>query len=1136
MAPHRYTDTLKHRGLQPFLWTQFLGAFNDNLFKIVVSMLAVHIVAGARAGRELSIVSAVFILPFLLFSGYAGQLADVYSKRTVLVVSKSFEIVAAGLGLVAFAFGHLQLTYAVLFLIALQATFFSPAKYGILPEMLPDRDLSRANGILEMSTFVAIVLGTAVGGYLFEAWRAHLWRIGLLVVAVALVGTATSFRIPHVPAATPARRIDRNPWGEIWAGLVALRRDRVLWPTTIGLSYFWFLGSLLQLVVILFGTETMKLSDARVGALTAFAALGIGIGSLAAGRLSGDKVELGLAPIGAIGMGVFAIALAGSSGSFTLAAINLTLVGFFGGLFAVPLNAVLQQRSGAAEKGRLMATNNFLNMFAIMIASFALSLFSDRLHLSPDRMLLVFGALTFVSSVYVLWLVPEFLIRFSLWLLTHTVYRIRIVGEENVPFRGPALLICNHLSHVDGLLVGSCVQRFIRFLVYRPYYDHWALHRLLRLMKAIPIEAGRDALASLERAKDELNNGHVVCIFAEGSISRTGNMLPFKRGFERIVEGLDVPIIPVCLDRVWGSIFSFKGGRFFWKWPLRIPYPVTVAFGRPLPSTTTAAEARLALQTMASELAIARRPADESLGRRFVRTAKRQWNSFAMADAATKPMTFGRVLAAALLLARWIRRRFPDESNIGLLLPASVGGALANLGVSISGKVPVNLNFTAGPESMAIAIDRCGIKTILSSRRFLSKIRLEPLEGMVFLEDVMNEFSPGAKLRMLFTARLLPAWAINTFYVSRVDGDALATVMFTSGSTGVPKGVMLAHRNILANVDAIEQLYDLTANDVMVGVLPFFHSFGFTGTIWLPVVGGFGVVYHANPMDAKTIGELAARHRATVIICAPTFCSSYIRKCETDHFKHLRYAIVGAERLRESIAMAFKDKFGVDLLEGYGCTEMAPIVAVNVPDVAYGRERQRGTRIGSVGHPLPGVAAKIVDPETGEGPLFDREGLLLVKGPNRMLGYLGDPERTAEVMRDGWYVTGDIAAIDEAGFVRITDRLSRFSKTAGEMVPHVKVEEQIQTLLSDHHAAVVVAVPDSTKGERLVAFFTDPDMTSQQLWERLCQTDLPRLWLPKRDDLHFAKAIPTLGTGKVDLRRVRQLALDRESSTNGRSA
>lgn len=1126
MASHTYRDTLKHRGLQPFLWTQFLGAFNDNLFKIVVSILAVRVAETARAGRELSIVSAVFIAPFLLFSGYAGWLADKYSKRTVLVVSKSLEIVAAGLGLAAFAAGHLQLTYAVLFLIALQATFFSPAKYGILPEMLPDRDLSRANGVLEMSTFVAIVLGTAVGGYLFDAWRLHLWAIGLVVVAVALIGTAASFGIPQVPAAAPDSRIDWNPWSEIWAGVSTLRRDRVLWLTVIGLSYFWFLGSLLQLVVILFGTDVLALSDRWVGLLTAFAAIGIGAGSLAAGRLSGDKVELGLAPIGAIGMGVFALALS-QSHAFTSAAVNLTLVGFFGGLFAVPLNALLQQRSGGAEKGRLMATNNFLNMVAVMLASGALSILSGRLGLTADRILAVFGVLTLLSSVYVLRIVPEFLVRFSLWLLTHTVYRIRIVGQEHVPVHGPALLVCNHLSHIDGALVGSCVQRFVRFLVYRPFYEHWALHRLLTMMKAIPIAAGRDALASIEQARRELQAGHVVCIFAEGSISRTGNLLPFKRGFERIVEGLDVPVIPVCLDHVWGSIFSFKHGRFLWKRPERLPYPVTVAFGQPLPATTTAVEARFALQTLACEVAMHSRRDSGSLGDRYVETAKRQWRLFAMADSGTTPMTFGRSLVAVLLLARWINRQRAAENSMALLLPASAGGAIANIAVSLAGKVPVNLNFTAGRDAMQAALEQCEVRTVISSRRFLSKTGIEPFAGTIYLEDVIPTFGRLLKARTWVTARLLPACVICRLYGRRVNPDSPATVIFSSGSTGIPKGVVLSHRNIVANVDAIEQVFELTHADVMMGVLPFFHSFGLTGSIWLPALTGFGVVYHPNPTDAKTIGALSERYRATVIISTPTFCSTYIRKIERDQFAHLRYAIVGAERLRPSIAAAFKEKFGLGLLEGYGCTEMAPVVAVNVPDVEARHEHQRGTLAGSVGQPLPGVAAMIVDPATGAGPLFGREGLLLVKGPNKMLGYLGDPARTAEAFRDGWYVTGDIATIDDAGFIRITDRVSRFSKIGGEMVPHLRIEEQIQAVIPGHERAVVVTgVPDEARGERLVAFYTDPDVTPEELWDRLCQTTLPRLWLPKREDLRFVDSIPILGTGKVDLRAVRQLAVE----------
>jgi acyl-[acyl-carrier-protein]-phospholipid O-acyltransferase/long-chain-fatty-acid--[acyl-carrier-protein] ligase len=348
--------------------------------------------------------------------------------------------------------------------------------------------------------------------------------------------------------------------------------------------------------------------------------------------------------------------------------------------------------------------------------------------------------------------------------------------------------------------------------------------------------------------------------------------------------------------------------------------------------------------------------------------------------------------------------------------------------------------------------------------------------------------------------------------------------VFSSGSTGVPKGVMLSHANILSNIDAIAQVFQLGPDDVIVGVLPFFHSFGYTVTLWLPMVAGFGAVFHPNPMDGKGIGALAERWKGTILVSTPTFYGGYIRKCEREQFAHVRYALVGAEKLRQPIAAAFKEKFGVTLLEGYGCTEMSPVVAVNAPDVDEDGLHQRGSQDGSVGHPLPGVVAKVVDPATGEGPLIGTDGLLLLNGPNRMLGYLGDPELTRDSLRDGWYVTGDIACIDEAGFVRITDRLSRFSKIAGEMIPHMKVEEQIQALIDTNHGCAVSAAPDDARGERLVAFYTDPLVTPAELWERLCRTELPRLWIPKRDDLRFIEQIPTLGTGKVDLRAVRTLA------------
>ena len=413
---------------------------------------------------------------------------------------------------------------------------------------------------------------------------------------------------------------------------------------------------------------------------------------------------------------------------------------------------------------------------------------------------------------------------------------------------------------------------------------------------------------------------------------------------------------------------------------------------------------------LGAEVARDRRLSEPALGRYFIRTAKRRWTKFCMADSSGTSLTYGRTLVAGLLLSRWLQRHATDQKNIGLLLPSSVGGALANIAVTLSGKVAVNLNFTAGHESMRYAIERCGIRTILTSRVFLSKAHLEPLDGMVFLEDLMRDIGGPAKVGMFLLALVLPGWALKRLVVPEADPDALAAVIFSSGSTGVPKGVMLTHRNIIANIEAVAQVFEVEPTDVMIGILPFFHSFGFTGTLWFPIVTGFGVAYHPNPTDAKTIGELAHKCRATMLISTPTFCATYVRKCEPEQFANLRYAMVGAERLREPIAKAFKDKFGIDLLEGYGCTEMSPIVAVNAPNVFDRGERQIGVKPGTVGHPLPGVAAMIVDPETGEGPVFDREGLLLVKGPNLMAGYLDDPARTSEARRGDWYVTGDIAA------------------------------------------------------------------------------------------------------------------------------
>jgi acyl-[acyl-carrier-protein]-phospholipid O-acyltransferase/long-chain-fatty-acid--[acyl-carrier-protein] ligase len=523
---------------------------------------------------------------------------------------------------------------------------------------------------------------------------------------------------------------------------------------------------------------------------------------------------------------------------------------------------------------------------------------------------------------------------------------------------------------------------------------------------------------------------------------------------------------------------------------------------------------------------MAERSPDDRLHLEFVRVARLHTGRLAMADTTGQSLTFGRALLAAFAFSRVIARHARDETHVGTLLPATVGGALANLAISMAGKIPVNLNFTIGQEALDAAVAHADIRMILTSRTFLEKIAMPEAPSMRFLEEMRQEVSLSDKLHALVDARLTPLSLLKRRFAGGVDKkDAVASIIFSSGSTGEPKGIVLTHANILANVDSLAQIFPVGPGDCFIGVLPFFHSFGFTGTLWFPLLRGSAVAYHPNPMDAKAIGELAEQHQATLIMSTPTFCNSYVRRCTRKQFKSIKWAIVGAEKLREPLATDFQERFGIGLLEGYGMTEMAPVVSCNLPDLP---DRVR-TRAGSVGLPIPGVEAKIIDRDTLVDLPVGDEGLLAVRGENLMRGYLKAPERTAEVIRDGWYVTGDIARLDAEGFIFITDRLSRFSKVAGEMVPHVKIEDAINAILGET-ASVVTAVPDQSKGERLIAFYSRPDITPDVLWSRLSATALPKLWIPRRDSLVPLDAIPTLGTGKVDLRRVKELASERQSA------
>jgi acyl-[acyl-carrier-protein]-phospholipid O-acyltransferase/long-chain-fatty-acid--[acyl-carrier-protein] ligase len=1114
------------------LWvTQFQGAFSDNVFKNLVMYVTLALTLSlAQRDQLLSVIGALFALPFILFSMAGGWLADRFSKRSVTIGTKLLEIAVMALGLAGFWLNSLPLLLVVVFLMSMQSALFGPSKYGLLPELLPEKQLSWGNGVLQLGTNVAIIAGTMVAGRLSDAFRgAQVWS-GAILVGLATLGTFTSLGISRLPAGNATKRLRINFLGDLWAQWKLIRQDRVLKLAVFGQTYFSFLGALLLLNLLPYGKDVLHTSDTQISNLQAAAGIGIGLGALAAGYLSAGKIEYGLVPLGAIGITVFCALLVRAGVTLTEAAVNVGLLGFFAGLYVVPTGALVQYRPSKETKGGILGAANLLSFVGVLSSAGAYYLMRAA-GLSTPQIFLACAVATAAGTAYALWLLPDALLRLLLWMLTHTFYRVRVEGRDNIPEKGGALFVCNHVSFVDALLVQAATDRPLRCIMFKDIYEHPLIKPFARIARHIPISAAqrpREMIRSLRIASDAIRAGEVIVIFAEGQITRIGQLLPFRRGLERIMKDVDASIIPINLDGVWGSIFSFERGRFLGKLPHRIPYPVTVSFGKPMPSTATPVEVRQSIQELQSAAWHHRKPRMNTLHRAFVNTARRHPFLFAMADARVPRLSFGGALTKSVFLARRLRPVWDGQEMVGVLLPPSVAGALVNYAALLIGKVPVNLNYTASDDVLASCARQCNITTVVTSRAFLEKVKLTVPGKTVLLEDAAANPRLGEKLATALMTWMLP---VNIFEQvlgrpRRVVLDDLATVIFSSGSTGDPKGVMLTHYNIGSNIQQLGQTFAFKHSDCILGVLPFFHSFGFTATLMLPPALGVGVVYHASPIDAKVIGELAQKHRVTFLLATPTFLQMYTRGVEPEQFGSVQFVLAGAEKLHERIAQAFEDRFGIRPVEGYGATECSPGIAVSTHDFRAAGFRQVGAKRGKIGHPLPGISVRIVNPETMETLPLGATGLMLVRGPNVMKGYLGRPDKTAEVLKDGWYVTGDIAALDEDGFLQITDRLTRFSKIGGEMVPHIKVEEKLHELAGvSEQTFAVTGVPDEKKGERLVVLHTLSDDKLKPVLESFAACDLPNLWKPRADQFIHVAALPYLGTGKLDLKKLRDIAL-----------
>jgi acyl-[acyl-carrier-protein]-phospholipid O-acyltransferase / long-chain-fatty-acid--[acyl-carrier-protein] ligase len=708
-------------------------------------------------------------------------------------------------------------------------------------------------------------------------------------------------------------------------------------------------------------------------------------------------------------------------------------------------------------------------------------------------------------------------------------YRVKTFGLENLPKAG-FLLLPNHMTYVDAVVLQLACPRQIRFIVHQSIYQIGWLTPIFKLIEAIPISNLR-AKEAIQEAADRIRKGEIVCIFPEGELSRTGTLIKLRKGFELVARLAECHVVPVWLDGLWGSIFSFEGGRYFLKLPKRIPQVATIAFGAPLPArSVTIGLIRQNLLEL-GEFCYQRRPELKGhLGRATVRGLKRRPFDEAIIDGMDgRVLKRGDLLAASIALSRWIKKRCTGE-RVAVVLPPGAGAVVANVAVTLANKVAVNLNFTAGRAALQSAINRGQILHAISAKPVMKRLEDFPWPKDVFrLEEIMPELKPKIILWRLISAAT-PAWLLSNLLGLPHHADRKeAILLFTSGSSGEPKGVVLSHRNVLGNVAQFGSMLNLGTEDSVMASLPFFHSFGCTVTLWYPMIAGVRAITYPTPVDVVKNAEIIARYKISLLVTTPTFLRGYLKRAEPEQFASINLLVTGAEKLPRELAIAFAQKFGKHVLEGYGLTETAPVVSTNLPDPAPSRPNdtvQPSSRDGSVGKMLPGEAAQIRDPETNALLSPHELGMLWLKGPNIFEGYLNEPERTAEVLQDGWFKTGDLGRLDEDGFLYIEGRLSRFSKIAGEMVPHETIEAKIVEgfglKMEEERVIAVVGVPDEAKGEALV-LLTTRDFSLEKIREYLLAAGLPNLWVPRT--IRRVERIPILGSGKLDLGRCKELAI-----------
>ncbi len=1137
---------LPRASLTALLIAQAQVTFNDCAAKLMLISLAQQLTKteGWDAKWVAAVIGSLLALPYILFGPVCGWLSDRFSKRTVINAALIIQLLVMALLIATLGLKSFQAAVAVFFLLSLQTAILAPAKRGIILEYVGPEQLSRWVGYMEMLNITAILVGSFAGGLLFSHWLGagvDQWQAArntAWVLAGLSAGAWAVFQLAHKTPAQSTERFQWSLWVRHFTDVAEVWRNRPLWRATMGICFFYGVGSYVSALIpqVAFALEN---GGVRTGAVQGTMLLMVGIGTmfgtLSAGLFSRRGIELGLAPIGGAILAAVLLALAFAAPGTAWFTAGLIIAGFASGLFLVPLYAYVQQHAGDHRRGRILAGVSLLDSGVGLGANLLYGVIAgdSGFAWSLPAQFFLLAAATLAMVGYGLFHLPYQTVCTVMRVVGRLFYRVKVRGLEHIP-AGGAVVICNHLSYIDAVVLQVASPRPLRFVAFAGLARSPFMRFLFRALGVIPIAPGK-LTKGIRVATAAIKRGELVCVFPEGAISRTGQLMELKRGFGLIADLAQAPVVPVVIDGLWGSIYSFAGNRYLWKSPRLMPTSVSVVFGAPLlPGRANPETARRALLDLGYEAFQERPVLRRHLAREVVRSlAKRPWHVAGVDRSVGRTvLTSAQLLAAAAAFSRHLRKQV-GEQRVGVVLPPGAGALIANLAITCAGKTPVNLNFSVGRPAIEASLRLGEIKTVITANAMRAKLPNFPFpEHTIDLKSEMDAMGgKRAILPWLIAAWVLPnQWVADLLGVPRKGDNDEAALLFTSGSSGEPKGVVLSHRNILANCTQISSLSILPGSATMLACLPVFHSFGFTVTCWYPLLRGCHMVTLPSPLDTRKIVEAIQEEKATVMVGAPTFMRPFLKKATREELRSLKIVVTGAEKLSTELYDAFLANFGIEILQGYGLTETTPASNINQHHPAITTataDSQLGKKTGAVGRLMPGMTARITDPETGAEISLNSTGMVWLRGPNVFAGYLKDPEKTSAALKDGWFSTGDLGRFDDDGFLYIEGRLSRFSKIGGEMVPHSTVEQKLIEAFgwdqNDGSTIVITGIPDEVKGEALV-LLTTHEIAVDQLRAKLLETGMPNLWIPKV--LRKVDKIPMLGTGKIDLKACRLLAIE----------